>query len=144
MFELWILALVLITVGLVGTVVPALPGMPLVLGGIALYTIGSGFGVIGGFEFALFVVVGVLGMGLDFLGNLIGAKRFGASRLGMLGAIVGLVLGLITLGPVGILVGPLVGAIGFELAQGRQARDALRSGFGVVVGYLFGSLAEAL
>lgn len=144
MFELWIVALIVIAVGIVGTVVPGLPGMLLVIGGIALFAIGTEFRVIGAFQFGLFMLVGLLGLGLDLLGNIIGARKFGASRLGMVGAVVGLVPGLLLAGPLGLVLGPLVGAVIFELLSGRELRLALRSGFGVVVGYLFGSLAEVV
>ena len=144
MTELLLVSLLIVLVGLVGTVVPGLPGMPLVLGGIALFAIGSGFAVIGPLQLAAFVVLGLAGIGLNLLGNLIGARKFGASRVGMLGALVGLVIGILTLGPFGIVLGPLLGAVAAVLLQGRAANDALRSGVGVLIGYIFGSLAEVL
>jgi uncharacterized protein YqgC (DUF456 family) len=144
MTELLLISLVIALVGLVGTVVPGLPGMPLVMGGIALYAIGSGFSVIGVPQFILLMLLGLLGMGLNLLGQIVGAQRFGASRIGLLGAIVGLVIGLFTLGPFGIVLGPLIGAVVAELLKGRAAREAFRSGIGVVVGYICGSVAEVL
>jgi uncharacterized protein len=144
MFELWIIALVIIAVGVVGTMLPGLPGMPLILGGIVLFAIGTELRVIGFIQLALFVVLAIVGLGLNYLGNLLGARTFGASRMGMLGAVVGLVLGLILMGPFGLIVGPLIGAVGFELMRGRELAIALRSGVGVLVGYVFGALAEVV
>ena len=144
MFELWALSLVVMCVGLIGTVVPGLPGMPLVLAGAARFALGSGFAVIGWLQLAAFVILGVIGVGLNLLGNLIGARQFGASRFGLLGALLGLVPGMLLAGPFGIVIGPLVGAIVAELIAGRELHAALRSGAGVVVGYLFGSLAEVV
>jgi uncharacterized protein YqgC (DUF456 family) len=144
MTELLPVSLLIMLVGLVGTVVPGLPGMILIMGGIALFTFGSGFSVVGVLQFAALMVLGLIGMGLNFLGNLIGAQKFGASRIGLLGAVVGLVIGLFTLGPFGIVIGPLIGAVAAELLKGRATRDAVRSGFGVLIGYIFGSLAEVL
>ncbi len=138
------IALVVIAVGLVGTVVPHLPGMPLVLAGIALFSIGTGFRIIGLLQFVVFVLLGIFGMGLNLLGDLFGARAFGASRWGMLGAVIGLVLGLVLAGPFGIVIGPLIGAVGFELARGREMSSALRSGVGVLVGYVLGALAEVV
>lgn len=144
MSGLLLVSLLIVAVGLVGTVTPGLPGMPLVLAGIALFTLGSGFGVVGPLEFAGLVLLGLLGMGLNLLGNLVGARKLGASRIGMLGAVVGLLIGLFTLGPFGIVLGPLAGAVVAELLAGRELHAALRSGFGVLIGYLLGSLAEVL
>jgi uncharacterized protein YqgC (DUF456 family) len=83
-------------------------------------------------------------MGHNLLGNLFGARTLGASRIGMLGAVVGLVIGLFTLGPFGIVLGPLLGAVVAEMLAGRELNAALRSGFGVLIGYVLGSLAEVL
>ena len=144
MVEVLLVSLLIMAVGLVGTVVPGLPGMPLILGGIALFTFASGFSVVSVPQFIGLMVLGAIGIGLNLLGNLIGARRFGASRIGLLGAVVGLVIGLFTLGPFGIVVGPLLGAVAAELMQGRATHEALRSGIGVLIGYIFGSLAEVL
>jgi uncharacterized protein YqgC (DUF456 family) len=141
---LLVVALLLIGVGLVGTVVPGLPGMPLVLAGIALFAIGTSFSVIGPLQFAGFVLLGVLGMGLNYLGDLVGAQKFGASRYGLIGAILGLIPGLLLLGPFGVVIGPMIGAVAAEMLAGRDLNQALRSGFGVAVGYICGSLAEVL
>jgi len=144
MFELWIIALIVIAVGVIGTVVPGLPGMPLLLGGITLFAIGTELRVIGPVQLAIFVALAIVALGLNYLGNLLGARKFGASRMGMLGALVGLVLGLILAGPFGLIIGPLLGAVAFELMKGRELAVALRSGVGVLVGYVFGALAEVV
>jgi uncharacterized protein YqgC (DUF456 family) len=140
---LWIVALLIVAVGLAGTVVPGLPGMPLVLGGVALYSIGSGFSVVGPLALAGLVGLGLVGLALNYLGGLLGARRFGASRAALLGALAGLVLGLF-FPPFGLVLGPLLGALAVELARGRELKAALHSSLGVVVGYLLGSLAEMI
>ena len=141
---LLLVSLLIMAVGLVGTVTPGLPGMPLILAGIALFAFGSGFAVVGPLQFAGLVVLALIGIGLNLLGNLLGARKFGASRAGMLGATIGLVIGFFAFPPFGIVVGPLIGAVAAELIKGREMNEALRSGVGVVIGYLFGSLAEVL
>lgn len=118
--------------------------MPILIGGIALFALGTELRVIGLVQLLLFIGLGVVGIGLNVFGNLLGARTFGASRLGLLGALLGLVLGLVLLGPVGLIMGPLIGAVGFELVRGREMSSALRSGVGVLVGYLLGSLAEVM
>ena len=144
MLGLWIVSLILMAIGLAGTVIPGLPGTALVLAGIALFTLGTGFELIGPIQFGLMVLLGLVGIGLDLVGNLVGARRFGASRRGLIGALLGLIPGLFLAGPFGLVLGPLFGAILFELLGGRELRSALRSGAGVVVGYLFGALAEII
>jgi uncharacterized protein YqgC (DUF456 family) len=145
---LYLAALLLIVVGVVGTVLPAIPGMPLLLAGVVLFAVGTGFSVIDPPLLALFVLLGLLGMGLNYLGNLFGARRFGASRLALGGAVLGLVAGFFLLGallgPLAVAVGPVAGATLAELAQGREPRAAFRSGFGVFIGYILGSLAEVV
>lgn len=144
MFELWLLALVLIAAGLLGTVAPGLPGLPLVLGGVALFALGTGFAVITPWQLALFVLFGLVGLGLSALGTLFGARRFGTSRTALVGALVGLLVGLVLLGPVGLVVGALIGAVTIELARVRRVGPAIRSGLGVLLGYLLGTVAEVV
>ena len=146
MDALYVISLILVIAGVAGTILPFVPGMLLVLGGIALYAIGTGFSVISPWLLAILLVIGLTGLALDFLGNALGARRFGATRAGMIGAVLGLLAGLILLGPflgpLAIVVGPLLGAAAGELLQGREPRVAFRSGFGAVIGTLFGTLAE--
>src|SRR6266516_5930883 len=142
--QLLIVALIIVLVGLFGTVVPGLPGMPLVLAGIAMFAIGTGVRIVGPIQLVVFVLLGMLGMGLNLLGNLLGARAFGASRWGILGALVGLVLGLLLAGPFGLIVGPLIGAVAFELGRGSDMATAVRSGVGALVGYVVGAMAEVL
>jgi uncharacterized protein YqgC (DUF456 family) len=142
MTGLWLIAVGLMLVGLIGTVVPGIPGLPLVLAGGVLFAMGSGFDVIGPWQLSGFVGLGLLGMALSFVGNLLGARAFGASVFGVIGALVGLFLGFFLAGPIGLLIGPLLGAVLAELARGRELREALRSGVGALLGYVFGTLAE--
>ena len=134
---LWILAVVLIVVGVVGTVLPALPGPILVFAGVALAAWIDDFARI---KIGTLVVLGVLTVAAwvtDYVAAAAGAKKAGASRQAIVGAAVGTVVGVFT-GLLGLIFMPLVGAaIGEYLAQ----RDALRAGrvgvatwLGMVVG----------
>lgn len=121
---LWVLAVALIVVGVVGTVLPALPGAVLVFGGIALAAWIDGFARVSGGTLALLAVLTVLAWAVDFAAAALGAKRAGASRLALVGAAIGTVAGVFT-GFVGLLFMPLAGAaIGEYVARG----DALRAG----------------
>ena len=139
---LLLLALGMMAIGLVGTVVPALPGIVLVFGGALLYAVATGFAVVGVGHLVSFGALTALALALDFVANLVGARAFGASRWGVIGAVVGVVVGVLVGGPLGLLLGPLLGAVALEAVSGRPLRQAFRSGVGALVGYVFGTAAE--
>ena len=139
----WLLvALLLMAVGLVGTVVPVLPGILLVFLGALVYAFGSGFTVIGVGHLVLFGALTGLALLLDGAANLLGARAFGASRWGIIGALLGVIVGLVLGGPFGLILGPIVGAVALEALSGQPLRQALRSGVGSAVGYVLGTAAE--
>jgi uncharacterized protein YqgC (DUF456 family) len=139
----FLLAVLVMLVGIVGVVVPFLPGLPLVLAGIYLYAVATGLGAgIGLGHVVLYTLVGGAAIVLGLLANLLGARAAGGSRAGVLGAALGLLAGLFLAGPVGLLLGPFVGAVVFELLAGQATGRAFRSGLGAAVGLLVGRLAE--
>jgi uncharacterized protein len=106
---LWVLAILLIVIGIVGTVLPALPGIIFVFGGIILAAYAEDFTRISGLTIGVLAVLAVLGWALDYVAGLLGAKKAGASKLAIIGAAIGTVAG-ISMGLVGVLFMPLVGA----------------------------------
>lgn len=134
---LWILAVALIVVGVAGTFLPALPGIPLIFGGVLLAAWINDFQRIPGWIIGVLAVLAVIGIAVDYVAAALSARRVGASRQGIIGAAIGTVAGVFT-GLWGLLLMPLVGAaIGEYLAH----RDALRAGkvgiatwFGLLVG----------
>ena len=121
---LWILAVALIVVGVVGTVLPALPGAILVFAGIALAAWIDDFARISGWTLGALGVLTVIAWLTDYVAAAAGAKKVGASKYAIIGAAIGTVAGVFT-GLVGLIFMPLVGAaIGEYLAQ----QDALRAG----------------
>ena len=138
----YLLAIVLVLVGIAGTILPALPGLPLVFAGMLLAAWAGGFEQIG---VATVVVLGLLtlaSLAIDFWATALGAKRVGASRLAIVGAIVGTFAGLL-FGPVGIFVGPFAGALIGELLHGRRLGmghlgQATKVGAGTWLGIVFG------
>src|SRR3712207_3303462 len=107
-------ALGLMALGLAAIVIPGLPGVLLVFGTAALYGVLDGFEEFGP---AWLVPMGAIAAGataFDFIAAPAVARRFGASKWGVIGAVVGLLAGLLLGGPLGALIGPLLGAIGFE------------------------------
>lgn len=134
----YVLAGILILIGVAGTVLPALPGLPLVFGGMLLAAWAGGFEQVGVAMLVLLGLLTLLSLGIDFLATAMGAKRVGASRLALVGAVVGTVAGLF-FGPIGLLTGPFVGALAGELIHGREVRQATRVGFGTWLGILVGT-----
>ncbi|HEY5804100.1 MAG TPA: DUF456 domain-containing protein [Lysobacter sp.] len=133
----YVLAGVLILVGIAGTVLPALPGLPLVFAGMLLAAWAGDFREVGWVPLVILGVLTVLSLGIDLLATSIGAKRVGASRLAVVGAVLGTFAGLF-FGPVGLFAGPFVGALGGELIHGREMRKAAKVGFGTWLGIVFG------
>ena len=137
----YVLAGILILVGVAGTVLPALPGLPLVFGGMLLAAWAGDFEQVGGWMLLLLGVLTVLSIGIDLLATAMGAKRVGASKLALVGAVVGTFAGLF-FGPIGLLAGPFIGALAGELIHGREVRKAARVGFGTWLGILFGTVLK--
>lgn len=142
----YVLAIVLILVGIAGTVLPALPGIPLVFAGMLLAAWASDFERVGGWTLGVLALLTLLSFGIDVLATAMGAKRVGASRLALLGAVIGTFAGL-AMGIVGVLIGPFVGAVLGELVHRRRlGRDdmghAARIGVGTWVGILVGTVLK--
>lgn len=131
---------ILILAGLAGTITPILPGIPLVFGGLLLFSWYGGFEKISLFIVFLFLFLTLIGVFLDWLGGVYGAKKFGASWWGMVGAFLGLILGIVLLGPLGLIWGPIVGVVIFELASGKALKKALKAGIGTFILYLMTTL----
>ena len=135
---LWILAVGLVLIGIVGTVVPGLPGAILVLAGLVLAAWVDGFTRVGLGTLAGLAALTLATYGLDFVATAVGARRFGTSWWGVLGALAGALVGLF-LGFVGLLVGPFLGAFVAELIARRDLRQAGRAGLGAWLGLLLGT-----
>ena len=138
---LFLLAFLLVVLGLVGLLLPVLPGAPLLLAGLVFAAWAEGFEKVGWGTLALIGVLGFFGTFIDFAAGAFGAKRFGASRAGMAGAVAGALLGLF-FGLPGVLLGPFVGAVAGELLARRGAQAAGRAGVGAALGLAFGAAAK--
>ena len=121
---LWIVSVLLIVIGVAGTVLPALPGVPLIFGGVLLAAWIGDFQRISVFTVVVLAVLAVVGIVIDYIAAAISAKRAGASKQGIVGAAIGTVAGVFT-GLWGLLFMPLMGAaIGEFIAH----KDAFRAG----------------
>jgi len=138
---LWLLATVLVLAGLVGLLLPVIPGVPLVFAGLLVAAWAEDFAYVGTGTLALLAALVVLAYIVDFAATALGAKRFGASRRAVVGAALGAVVG-IFFGLPGILLGPFIGAVIGELSAQRGLRDAGRAGLGATLGLVLGVAAK--
>ena len=134
----------LMVVGFIGIFAPVLPGIPIAWLGLFIYAIGTGFERISLTTTIVFAVLTALILLLDFLAPMLGAKKFQASKLGVLGAFIGLIIGVLFLGFWGIILGPFLGAFLFELLARRQPKGAAKAALGTAVGYLAGALVKVI
>lgn len=137
----WTIAVILILVGLAGTVLPALPGVPLIYAGIVLAAWIGGFEAISVTTLVILGVLTAIGVAADFVATALGAQRAGASRYGVIGAALGTVAGIFT-GLWGLVFMPLVGAALGEFYAHRDALKAGRVGLATWVGMLLGTAVK--
>lgn len=146
--EPWIivtLTWLLIVAGLVGTILPGIPGVILVFGGILLYALFFGVHTVGLTTLVLLGVATICSLSFDALSSMYGAARFGGSRAGILGSALGGILGLVILNLPGLFLGVFMGAVLAErFFDGRDWRGALRVGLGSVIGFLAGSIVSLI
>lgn len=136
-------ALLVVLAGIAGTVLPALPGVPLVFAGLWLAAWIDGYMQVSGLTVAILGVLTVLAMAVDLLASVLGAKRVGASRQAIAGAAIGAVVGLVVgFGLPGLIIGPFVGAVIGELMARGTMEQAARVGLGTWLGLLFGTIAK--
>lgn len=138
---LYILAALMIVIGIIGTIVPALPGVPVVFLGMVLAAWAGDFTQIGWLTLTVLGVLTALALLVDLLASLLGAKRVGASGWALFGAGLGTVVGLF-FGIPGLILGPFVGAVLGELIAGSSLRRSTIVGVGAWLGFVFGTLAK--
>jgi uncharacterized protein YqgC (DUF456 family) len=138
---LWTLAIVLIIVGFVGIVMPALPGTWLILGGLILAAWADGFMRVGVWTLVVIGLIATASYFVDFVAAAMGAKKLGASKRAMVGAALGTVAGL-AFGLPGLIIGPFVGAVVGELTMHRDWKKAGRAGVAAWIGFAIGTAVK--
>ena len=138
---LYVLAGILILVGLAGTILPMLPGVPIVFAGMLLAAWVGHFEEISGWTVLFLGVLALLAMLLDFIAGLLGAKRVGASAMALWGTVIGTIAGMF-FGIAGLLLGPFIGAVAGELMSGNSITRSTHVGIASWIGLLFGTLAK--
>lgn len=130
-------------IGLVGCILPVLPGPPLSYMGLLLLHFTENHH----FSARFLIWWAVIALVVTLLDNLIpiwGTKKYGGSKRAIWGSVLGLLAGLFLFPPFGIIVGPFLGAVLGELSAGKTSNEALRSGFGAFMGFLGGTLLKLI
>jgi len=134
----WVGAALLVGLGLVGLVLPGLPGAPLVLMGLIAAAWAENFTYVGVWTLLIIALLAGLTYAVDFWAAIFGAKKFGASKRAIIGALIGVVVGLF-LGFAGVIFGPFIGAVIGELSARRDLQQGIRAGIGATIGLVIGS-----
>jgi uncharacterized protein len=138
----WLIAIALMAIGLIGTLLPVVPGAIIILAAAVIHQIMLGSEKsLGWWNIGALVLLTLLSYALEFSGGYFGAKRFGATKWGAFGAMIGAIAGLFFPFP-GLIVGPVVGAIAGELVAGKRLLSAGRAGWGTLLGNLAGILGK--
>ena len=139
---IWYLAAaILILVGIAGTVLPALPGVPIVFAGMWLAAWVDDYALIGAGTVILLGALAALAVLLDFVAGILGARRVAATGKALWGAAIGTVVGLF-FGLFGLLLGPFIGAVIGEASAGGSMHRSTHVGIATWIGLLFGTLAK--
>lgn len=133
-----VIGLILAIAGMVGCILPIIPGPILSFAALLLLswvknwqTFSQTFLIVMAMLTALLII-------LDYVAPALGAKKYGASRYGLWGSAIGMITGIFFIPPWGMIVGAFVGAMVGELASGKSGRKALRAGWGILIGNILG------
>ena len=132
------LGLIIAIIGLIGCILPVLPGPPLSFLALIVLSMVKNWEPFSTTFLIIMAVLTILVTILDYVMPAAGAKKYGASKLSVWGSILGMFLGLFVFPPWGMLIGAFVGALLGEIVTGKGGQNALRAGWGVFVGNIFG------
>lgn len=139
---LLIVAFLLMLVGIIGCIVPGLPGVPIAYAGLWVAQATDRID----FSWQMLLIWGVVTIVVSVLDYVVpawGTKQFGGTKYGVWGSTIGVFVGLF-LGPWGVILGPLAGAILGEMLGGKQMEEALKAGWGSFIGLLFGTIIKLI
>ena len=137
---LLIIAALLILVGIIGYIVPGLPGVPLAYAGLWIAQATERID----FSWQMLLVWGIVTIVVSILDYVVpawGTKQYGGTKYGVWGSTIGVFAGMF-FGALGVIIGPLVGAVLGELIGGKEVAEALRAGWGSFIGLLFGTILK--
>ncbi|MEW5785929.1 MAG: DUF456 domain-containing protein [Bacillota bacterium] len=132
-----IIACLFFLVGVLGSILPVLPGAPLIWLGMLIYAFAVGFNELNTLFFIIQGALALAVIGADYLATAMGSRRFGGSKAALWGAMLGLFVGLFFF-PIGLIAGPFLGAVLADLIFSRKIEQAVRSGLGASLGFWLG------
>ena len=132
---------IVVLVGMLGAILPLIPGTPLILAGAVIHAVANDFHPVGWGHLAILGVLAAVAYSLDYFAGALGVSKLGGSRWAMLGAVLGAMVG-VFFGFVGLILGPIIGAVATELIRSRKLNTSLRSGVGTVLGMILGMVAK--
>lgn len=138
----FLLALLVMGLGLVGTIVPALPSTPLVWLAAVVHRLYFGDAGVSNWVLILMTLLTILSLVIDYLAGVLGARKLGATWRGVLGAVLGMFIGIFFSLP-GMIIGPFLGAVALEMLGGREFKDSARAGAGALIGVFVGAVGKA-
>lgn len=127
-------------IGIIGTILPALPGVVLIFGGMLVYGFMTNFEGLSIWFFVIQLLAMAVIFVMDFIASAVSTKNYGGSKQATFGAAVGTIFGIIVLGPLGIIIGPFAGSVAAEILLGKEIKQAIRVGFGSIVGVVGGTI----
>jgi uncharacterized protein YqgC (DUF456 family) len=142
---LWVIVLLLTLVGIAGSLLPILPGSPLIVVAALIYGFFTDFQEVTWTVILVLTGMTLLAQGVDWLASAYGAKRRKASAWGVLGGVVGGILGFLTAGLTGLLLGVfLLSFLAEWILGGRDVSDSMGVGWASLIGFLGGTLLKFL
>lgn len=139
---LWVITISLFAVGLLGTVIPALPGTGFIFAGVLIYGLITSFSTISVPTVVVFGVVAGLTWLANYMGAAYGARTGGGKKLALAGTVVGAIIGVLAAGPIGLLVGAFIGALLGSLAEGQSTHEAAKVAVWSMVGVVGGAMVQ--
>lgn len=133
-----ILGFIISLLGIIGCLVPVLPGPPLSFAALIILSIAKDWQAFSTEFLIIMAAITIFVTVLDYIVPVAGARKYGASKLGVWGSVIGMIIGLVFFPPLGIFVGAFVGAVLGEFITGKKGSEALRAGWGVFVGSMVG------
>ena len=136
-----IIGILFIILGLIGCFIPVLPGPPLAYISLLLLQLGPVVPFTFNFMMVMGIIVAII-TAIDYFLPALGAKKWGGSRYGIIGALLGVVVGLFIFPPLGFVIFPFIGAIMGEIINGANTNKALKAAFGTLIGLIFVSMLK--
>lgn len=137
-----IIACLFFAAGIAGTLLPALPGAPIIWAGMLVYGLFTKFNDLSTIFFIGQALAVAIIFVIDYAAGAWGVRRYGGSRYAVIGSLAGILLGIVLMGPAGLIFGPFVGAVGGELINKKPFDQAIRSGVGTLLGLAGGMVLK--